>query len=285
MTGGRTRPILGLQLLVALTLAASPARATWQRHLFSGKGESFDTPLPHPLAYFTRDPFLRDDGDDFCTACTPQDKAAQHARHKFKTELHKVGELHGFVIYDLFYYFDDHVQSGDIDWKSILVEASSGEFREIYHLQPTQARIESAFLFNAGDDELLGTRDSIPGTGDQYYEDYWWFNADGPVRIDTAPVDQALKSILPDGFAVLKGSGLDMKALRFRNTVWQPGDANCCPSGGTVEIQFRLDRGRVIVTDKHFDPSANAPKQAGSAEVRVLGAPLRLFLVPPGFLV
>jgi hypothetical protein len=259
MAGRRTRPILGLQLLVALSIVASPARAPWQRKVVSGKSDSFDTPLPHPLAYFTRDPFLRDDGDDFCSACTPHDKAAQHTKHKFKTELQKVGEVRGFAIYDLFYFFDDHVQSGDIDWKSILVADSSGEFREIYHLQPPiQTKIEPAFLFNAGGDELLGTRDSVPGTGDQYYEDYWWFDADHPVRIDTAPVNEALKSILPDGFGVWKGGGLDMKALRFRNTVWKPDDANCCPSGGTVEIQFRLDRGRVIVTGKHFDPSPKA---------------------------
>jgi hypothetical protein len=102
-----------MKFLIPCFLAALSANAAdWQRHVFTPKGDSFDTPAPHSLAYFTRDPFLRDDGDDFCTSCTPADKATVHTRHRFRTELKKIGDLHRFAIYDLFYRFDDHVDSG-----------------------------------------------------------------------------------------------------------------------------------------------------------------------------
>jgi len=237
-------------------LAATSASPAWQRHVVSGKGDSFDLPGPRSLAYFTKDPFLRDDGMDFCDDCTPQGKARVHARHKFKSELRKVGASHGFAIYDLFYYFDDHVATGQIDWKSILVQSSAGTYREIYHLQPTNAVISPSFFIRAGPDEILGTRDLIPGTGNNVYEDYFWFGPDGPVRIDTGPISEALKSILPEGFGVWKGGGLDMKSQRYRMPVWKEGDANCCPSGGMVDIAFRLEAGRLLVTGKHFDPLA-----------------------------
>jgi len=67
-------------LILWFLVAASAGAATWQRHVFTPKGDFLDTPVPHPLAYFTRDPFLRDDGYDFCTSCTPEDKAAVHSR-------------------------------------------------------------------------------------------------------------------------------------------------------------------------------------------------------------
>jgi hypothetical protein len=46
-----------------------------------------------------------------------------------------------------------------------------------------------------------------------------------------------------------------MGSLSYHSLVWRKGDSNCCPSGGAVDIKFRLDRGRIIVTRKHFDPS------------------------------
>ncbi|MGA8030656.1 MAG: hypothetical protein WB992_26225 [Bryobacteraceae bacterium] len=248
------------KLLLIAVFTGTLSIAAWQRDVFSGKGEFLDKPAPHALAYFTRDPFLRDDGDDFCADCTPGGKAAVHVHHKFKTELKKVGVLQGFAIYDLFYYFDEQVESGEIGWKSILVSVSPGLFREIYHLQPTQAQIGPAFFLTAGTTELLGTRDLIPGTGNNYYEDYWWFGSEGPIRINIELIGEVLKSLLPVGYGVWKGGGLDMKSLTFQSPVWKNSDANCCPSGGIVHLKFRLDRGHLIVTEKYFDALAKSPE-------------------------
>jgi hypothetical protein len=243
-------------LILWVVVAATAQASSWQRHVLSGKGESFDAPQAHPLAYFIRDPFLRDDGYEYCGDCAPAGKAAVHVQHRFKTELIKVGTLGGYTIYDLFYRFDDHVDTGEIDWKSILVEVSPGRYREIYHLQPTQAEIKPSFFLKAGEEEILATRDLIPGTGNNYYEDYFWFSPAGPVRIDIETITKAVQSILPSGLGARKGGGLDMKSLSYRSAVWKDDDANCCPSGGVVDIKFRLDNGKIIVTSKHYDPTA-----------------------------
>jgi len=243
-------------LILWLSLAASANSPLWQRHVISGKGESFDTAEPHPLSYFVADPFLRDDGNDFCSDCSPSGKAAVHLQHKFRTKLKKVSTLQGFAIYDLFYSFDEHATTGEIDWKSILVEVAPGQFREIYHLQPIAAKVAPAFLLNAGGEELLGTRDIIPGTGIYYYEDYFWFSPAGAERVDIGAIADAVNSILPKGFGVWKGYGLDMAKLTYHISVWQDGDSNCCPTGGAVDIRFRLAGSQVVVTKKRFDRKA-----------------------------
>jgi len=245
-------------LILYLFLAASANATLWQRHVLSGQGESFDTPQPQPLSYFIQDPFLRDDGNQFCSDCTPRGKAAVHLGHKFQTELKKIGTLQGFAVYDLLYSFDDHVDTGEIDWKSILVEVAPEQFREIYHLQPTAAKIEPAFLLKIEGQDVLATRDVIPGTGIFFYEDYFWFSTAGAARIDIEMITAAVKSILPSGAGVWKGYGLDMANLRYHMPVWKDGDSNCCPTGGTVDIKFRLAGAQIIVTSKHFDP--NAPR-------------------------
>jgi hypothetical protein len=251
-------PSTGVEMksfILYLFIAISANSAAWQRHIQSGKGDSFDSPQPHPLSYFVRDPFLRDDGDEFCADCTPRGKATVHGSHTFKTERRKVGTLFGFLIYDVFYYFDGHVQTGEIDWKSILVEVSPGQFREIYHLQPTAAHVEPSFIMKVGSEEILVTRDLIPGTGNNYYEDYFQFSPSGSARIDTEVVTKAVRSVLPTGYGVWKGGGLNMADLRYHMPVWKDGDANCCPTGGSVDVRFHLDGNRIIVNSKLFDPS------------------------------
>lgn len=102
---------------------------------------------------------------------------------------------------------------------------------------------------------ILATRDSIPGTGNNYYEAYWWFDRDGLVRINAdEAVATALKDILPAGLGVWKGGGLNLRDLTFESSVWKEGDANCCPTGGEVELKFRLDQGSLAVTDERFSP-------------------------------
>jgi hypothetical protein len=236
-------------------ITASATPTFWQRHVLSAKGESFDTPQAHPLTYFTSDPFSRDDADEFCSVCTPDGKATVHFQHRFKTEVRKVGTLHGFAIFDVFYCFDDHVDSKEIDWKSILVEVSPGQFREIYHLQPLAAQIRPSFLLKVSSERILATSDLIPGTGNYSYEDYFWFSHAGPSRIDFQPIRSAAQSILPADFGIWKGGGLDLLALRYYTPVWRQTDANCCPTGGSVDVRFRIDDGRIVITKKQYDPT------------------------------
>lgn len=227
---------------------------TWRREVQCGINEFSDVASPHPLQYFTDDPFLRDEENDFCLNCTPERKSQVHKQHRFKTELSKIGEIQNFAVYNLFYYFDEGIESRTIDWKSILVRVPSGQFREIYHLQARGIEIDPAYFMDAGSTEILATSDSMGGTGNFSYESYWWFDKDGPVRINTDDAVSAALDILPAGYEIRNGGGLNMETLTFLSSVWKPGDAHCCPTGGGVEIKFRLDKGFLTIIHKRFTP-------------------------------
>ena len=235
------------RIWVIALLAAGVADAAWERQIVTGKGVSTGTSAPHALAWYTQKPWLRKDAGEFCDDCEQPESG------KFSTKLEKIGTLRGLTIYDLFCFFNNDETP---DWKSILVEVAPDRYREIYHLEPPAAILKPAFIFKAGGEYLLGTNDEIPGTGNYYYEDYWWFGPDGPVRVNIEAIGEALKSALPPGHGVWKGGGLDIENLRYRSPVWKDGDANCCPTGGSVELTLALDKGKLTVTKVRYDPKA-----------------------------
>src|SRR5271157_2646044 len=123
------------RLLVLLSLLALQAGAAWQRHVGTPKGDWFDQPEPHPLAYFTEYPMLRNESGDFCSLCSPDKRLAEAKKQQVGSDLRLVGTLGGFEVYDLFYRFKCQ---GCVDSKSILVKTGPDEYREIYHREPTQ---------------------------------------------------------------------------------------------------------------------------------------------------
>ena len=135
-------------IVVLLSLAVD-ASAAWQRHVMTPKDDRFDTPPPRSLAYFTEYPMLRDKSGDFCYLCSPEKRLAEAKKEKIATEISLVGTLAGFQIYDLFYRFSCE---GCVDWKLILVKTGQDQYREIYHVQPTQvdAHAAASFLVNVG---------------------------------------------------------------------------------------------------------------------------------------
>lgn len=59
---------------------------------------------------------------------------------------------------------------------------------------------------------------------------------------------------LPDGLAIWKGVAIDYASMTGSSALWRPEDANCCPSGGTVEFSLRLsdDGAALVVQDFHI---------------------------------
>jgi hypothetical protein len=169
-----------------------------------------------------------------------------------------VGTLQAFEIYDLFYRFECE---GCVDWKSILVKTGPDEYREIYHLQPTQvdSHADASFIVNVGEDKLLGTRYNVGGNKGIYRDDHYWFDKTGPVLVDFAPVRAAARSALPVGKSLWGGGDENgprtLASAMFKFWALDKGDWLCC-GGGAVEVKFKLDRGRVIVTGTNYYPDA-----------------------------
>ena len=239
---------LRLFVLVSLVLLLpSPSPGQWQRILYSGKGGSRDTQSAHPLAYFTANPFLRDDGADFCDDCrTAKSKAESAKNYTPSTEIHDVGTLSGFRVVDILYQFVDHrrPELGKMGWKSILVQNGPDKYVEIYHLQAsyTTAVLSPAKLVHVDDALVLMTQDSDGGNGGGCWEGYWWFDAKGPHAVDFSPLVQEItKHVPPASIFWSTCWALHLEEQEVKSYV-QKADAKCrtCDLLGEVTAHFRL---------------------------------------------
>lgn len=253
-------PTLLLFALLAVALCL-PASAQWSRTVFSGKGESQDSPPPHPLNYFTANPFLRDDGNDLCVLCTPEDRAKSALRYSIRVVVRPVGTLAGYRILDVLYNGSqlDHPGSAEINWKSILVRVGPNRYKEIFHLQEsgTTRPIEPSSIISSGSERVLATMNSDGGNGGGCWDGYWWFDRAGPHSLDFSRVEAAIKRGLPENTRFsIQCSNLDLKSELIRRGV-QESDAQChaCDWIGEVTARFRIAGPIVEPTAINFKPA------------------------------
>src|SRR6266566_5818801 len=96
---------------------------------------------------------------------------------------------------------------------------------------------------------LLGLVDNVYRWGNE--AEYCWFGADGVVRLNFAPVWEAAQRVIPKGRSIWEH---DLKGLvsfpRFTISVGLrfPSNDRCCDVD-VVKVKFKLDRGRVLVTE------------------------------------
>ena len=258
------RPRLFVLVSLILLLLSMPSWAQWQRILFSGKGESRDTPSAHPLTYFTSKPFLRDDGADLCDECRTEKGKAESARnYTVSTEVHDVGTLAGSRIVDVFHNFRDRrkPELGTMRWKSVLVQTGHDKYVEIYHLQAyyLQAPLTSAKIVHVGDASVLMTQDSDGGNGGGCWEAYWWFDGSGPHAIDFSPLVQEIIKHVPPGSTFWSTCwALHLEEQEVRSYV-QKANAQCrtCDFLGEVTAHFHLNGALAEPSDVSF---AGAPE-------------------------
>ncbi len=236
--------------------------------MYSGKGETQDTPSPHSLRYFTGDPFERDDADDLCVKCSSPAEKAREARESAKytitSEVRRAGTLDSFTIWTVLYrirekdtpeLFQGQPQ-GHIGWKSILVQTAPDQYMEIYHLQVFAPALDltEAKIVRSGDESVLETEDPDGGNGGGCWEAYWWFDAAGSHAIDFSVLRPTIASHLPAGAVFqITCSTLHLEEQEIRSWV-QEAKAECHACGylGTVTARFRLHGARVEAADVRF---------------------------------
>ncbi len=253
-------PLPKILLIALLALASAlPAGAQWQRVVLSGKGEKEDTAAAHSLKYFTANPALRDDG---------QDLGRPH-EYSFRTVTKPVGELAGYRILDVLCYVRGRgtalqFASGDqVKWKFILVRTGPDRYREIFHLQAlyTTVSLTPSRIVHSGGERVLATMDSDGGNGGGCWEDYWWFDKDGPHALDFSRVRAAIKTRTPENTVTPTAcANLDLAAQRI--TTWvQKANPSChaCDFLGELTAEFRLD-GPIALPSK-IDYKPGDPQQ------------------------
>lgn len=137
----------------------------------------------------------------------------------------------------------------DIKIKMIVVA-----FEELYC--PIHLHVYSEYNFPGPNDSFAVPRGKLTimasemvfsGTGRQMTAVYFLIDGDTIKRLHTkSGFKQAFSGLLPDGHGIWKGGGLDLRTLTYRKPVWRDSDANCCPSGGSVEIEFRIDDDQLV---------------------------------------
>ena len=192
---------------------AVPATAQWRRVVLSGKGKSVDVPATHALSYFTANPFLRDDVNEFCDLCTSSGKAASSQKYTIRSIVKPVGVLAGYTVVDVLYYPSPPALANASvtgrKWKSILVQTGTDRYMEIFHLQAfyTTASVEPSRILQSGNEQVLVTMDLDGGNDGGCWEGYWWFDRTGPHPLDFSRLETAISERL---------SAAHQKEFRFR---------------------------------------------------------------------
>ena len=141
---------------------------------------------------------------------------------------------------------------------SLMLKDANGKLR-IAYLQFGSADMDAKpFVRKIGDDLLLCYAARIPGTGNNYIEHYFIYdqNLHRPKLLNVSAISEAIAKAIPTGFGVWKGGGLDIATLKYRNYVWQRDDANCRPTGGSIELALSISDGKIVVVNSFYDPKA-----------------------------
>jgi hypothetical protein len=146
-----------------------------------------------------------------------------------------------------------------IEYKMLLVQVGSDQYREIYHLENEgeMAPLKPAQIIKVGTQPILETYDTVLGTGEFCAEAYWRFDESGPRPLDFGAVDGAIRKAVPANTRFLAGCfALDLEHQQISTEV-QRVNAECHTCGflGTVTVHFILNGSTVEPTTVQFVPS------------------------------
>ncbi len=171
-----------------------------------------------------------------------------------RPEVTTVGKWHEYTVYDV----TDKPQ----EIKQIILRDPSGNHRVLYsQLSWCTASVDDIpYMVTVEDTRILAYRTRIPGTGHFYIEHYFIQDPRTglPADLDMSSIETTLKEILPEGHGVWKGGGLDIESLTFKHFVWKEGDGNSRPTGGKVEIKFKIEGAKLVPVQSTYEPARNS---------------------------
>jgi hypothetical protein len=226
------------------------ASAQWQRIVTTSKGGTPDTPEPHSLSYWTVDPFLRDEPNDFCIGCHLESgHLVTEKDYKSECKIIDIGTLAGYPIKQFTCHFTGNAEVSTTfsteDYKFILIQIGPDQYREIYHLEVdgnTFMPLQPARIVDMGTESILATYDPDSGSGGGCSEGYWFFDTSGPHKVDFSAIGAAISQRLPhNANFTMSRWALDLDHQQIK-TGAQRADAECHACGGIGEItaQFVL---------------------------------------------
>lgn len=175
--------------------------------------------------------------------------------HPFATECLtsiKLGPWYDYLVFN--------VENVDARHRSIVLRDRSGNHRILYTqaMHTSMNMAERPYILEVAGHQVLAYRAHPGGTGNFYVEYYFLFDPKTrlPKPLDLQPIEAKLAEILPAGHAVWKGGGFDIASLTYTHFVWQEGDGNCCPSGGSVSMKLAIRDLALVVVDAVYSPQS-----------------------------
>ncbi len=269
-------PISLPSYILAATLlftSAITSRAQVQRMLVTDKGETHDTPVPHPLTWWTHNPLrldasgdlmLEDEADGGHTITTRDYRVKQKVTTLGTISNHRIVQvlttinpgprviLRGLVAAD----------RSPAQWKSLLVEIATGQYEELYALQVDDWKAGSAGIYGFGPNSILGTYDPDGGNGGGCSDGYWWFDHAGAHTVDFTELNRAIDRMVPkEGSYTPNCWSLHPKEAYLESWV-RRRDATChaCGGLGTVRASYKIQHGVAIPGSVHFEPQSPQSK-------------------------
>lgn len=171
----------------------------------------------------------------------------------------RVGEINGFLIYDVIHHltYTGFMEDNPTYLKLILVERKPGEFCAVFNDQDMRGimdTVEPATIVNLDSTQVLATHDLLGGNGNYFKEAYWTFDHDGPIVLNQEVISQTLQKLLPANGEVKNGGAFHIDSLSYASKVWRLDDGHCCPSAGSVSMQFGLKDHQLVVVSQKYTP-------------------------------
>lgn len=135
----------------------------------------------------------------------------------------------------------------------VVVERETDRFLPVLYVKP-ELQIERLQVMKVGNEDLLAYSTTISGTGHFTVDYYFTLDHGIPKSVHyNSALREELQKILPKGDGVWKGGGFNADTFMFSHSVWEEGNANCCPTGGSVEVVFGLEKGQFVVKSSRYE--------------------------------
>ena len=88
-----------------------------------------------------------------------------------------------------------------------------------------------------------------------FNHEYWLWQWGDWQRLDVTSWYKEVNSFVPSGYRVhgVSETHFDLPGMKNISPVAKHGDGNCCPTGGTVTIQFRWEDLSLAISDVTYD--------------------------------
>jgi hypothetical protein len=245
-----------LTFYIATPAWCQPPRARsdsqWNLLVEGGKGIFWTAPNCHDRQYFTGSPLRFDFEQEFFGMKESDLRAITGAKY--------IGVAKGHRVMQVIQQIQQIQTDSHMTAKRLLVERAKDDFCAIYQqlYDDSEVTVRQTLIITFDGRPVLKTMDR--NGNHTWNEEYWAFDASGPIYLDLAPVRKQMREAAPKGDDVVTYpfdlNGACHKAAAFRS---RSDCADCGAPDGNVIAELVLRGSHLTATDAHwFAPGVSA---------------------------